>query len=1554
MDYSCSSAGGSVGYGTIESEKTSQGSPIKRMRTIPTCIIHAPACKENPTENLVSPKDIPSWQSLLHAARIRGHLAMQRLAEDLTEGTIPIVFYHRKCRNLFTMKKQLDAILTQSTEESTSSVSHKHRYIKGQRTREPLIQCQEFRSDHAIRQAAEEKQDTKILALSSRELVAAEAHYHRSCYKEYTRKDVSKSCVEVCDDESDDESETSYLEIEAECYQMLFSFTREHVISSLNVMRFSNIRKQLVDYMAAAGVKVKKSTKKHVRRKIEAEFGSNLHIINDEKGRLVMYPDKLSADTLALRNIKMKEELEQIQSNTSDMDNLLTSAALLIRIAIQNYKTKMPWPPKPSDMCDVQRYIPHPLQNFMNILLAGKQEPKSIAEKKQRLINSFCQDIVYGVSNGHMVMPKHVLLPFAVKTLTGNVEVINSLNRLGHGISYSKVEDVDTALCLQKLATGTNVGIALPDAIRPYVYATLAWDNIDRLEETLSGGGTSHRVNGIIVQPLMYGPELPKKHDDIAIPKKKARHIEPLTLSLPIYNAGERAGPPPLEPFVQDHNMPRVDTWKDNLFWILCRLFSSTDQTVSSWTGFNIQVHNEVDVCQDVVGYLPTINAPATELTTVNEVLQQSLKIKDALFLPAIVVVFDQALFAKAAEIVWKNAEKFQTIVLRLGTFHTICNLLSIIGKRFRDAGLQELCVESGVIAEGSVASVMEGRRYNRAVRFHKLLMEALLRLAWLEANHREDYDLLGRIKEQLSNFCDNISQQTFQEMREHQPTDKILKLFMLYIDHLRNANGKLSSFWVSYIDMVQLMLDLIRSSREANCNLHLESVQDMLHWCFAYDKLNYARHMSIYYAQMCRLPITHPEIHHFLESGGFAVQLGSQNPFGRIPVDQTVEETVNKDTQTSGGTKCFSLNPGAISRYYLTAEYRSAFLRQLRDMLNMKQSTLGHKDLQMTRIIKDEADVQALLTMLESNWINPFDENSQELVSISSGKLATPDITEDLLHAHESGKKAYDAFKTKRLEQEPPAKKFHDPMKKLNLKTFSNLSVKKMKTTAHGKELVLKADRNLFAHMLLVAQSRKLKMEDVLSHPLGPLPMALASPDGLMRTTNKSSLGHELQNNVVSAANIPQPCCCIIDGMALVQKMRGEGTFSELASTLLGSILIEGRTCSRIDVVFDVYRAGSIKDAERLRRGSSTGTSFKNIAPGHKLHQWRKFLANSNNKECLVTFLVKEWQAEKHRKKLNDKSLFVTRGKLCYHVTSSGTQIVSDLESTQEEADTRMLLHAAHASRSDYEAIVVVSDDTDVLVLCLAFKPQIPTNIYFKCGTKTRVKYADITKVFNALGYELSQALVSFHAFTGCDTTSAFGGRGKLGPLKLLKSSQEHMNTFNTLGQDWTLLPQVYENIEKFTCLMYNNQPGTYSVNKLRYRLFCAKKGKLESHQIPPCADSLYKHCLRANYQAKIWKSALQTSPDIPGPGGHGWKLDLSDPDGGLVIDWMEGKPAPEIVLELLVCTCSRLCEIETCMCMKNSLKCTDLCKLQTCTNQSIRTDNTAQEMDDSDSDEE
>ena len=72
--------------------------------------------------------------------------------------------------------------------------------------------------------------------------------------------------------------------------------------------------------------------------------------------------------------------------------------------------------------------------------------------------------------------------------------------------------------------------------------------------------------------------------------------------------------------------------------------------------------------------------------------------------------------------------------------FHTICTFLAVIGKRFQDAGLRDVCVESGVIADGSAASVLEGR----AIRLHRIMFEALNRLAcnefqrWIEEHHKD------------------------------------------------------------------------------------------------------------------------------------------------------------------------------------------------------------------------------------------------------------------------------------------------------------------------------------------------------------------------------------------------------------------------------------------------------------------------------------------------------------------------------------------------------------------------------------------------------------------------------------------------------------------------------------------------------------------------------------------------------------------------------------------------------------------------------------------------
>ena len=72
----------------------------------------------------------------------------------------------------------------------------------------------------------------------------------------------------------------------------------------------------------------------------------------------------------------------------------------------------------------------------------------------------------------------------------------------------------------------------------------------------------------------------------------------------------------------------------------------------------------------------------------------------------------------------------------------------------------------------------------------------------------------------------------------------------------------------------------------------------------------------------MARFPHTHPDIHQHMLQGGFSVQMGPTNTFGRLPVAQIIEESINKDVQTAGGTKGFKLKPGTVSRFYAPTEY--------------------------------------------------------------------------------------------------------------------------------------------------------------------------------------------------------------------------------------------------------------------------------------------------------------------------------------------------------------------------------------------------------------------------------------------------------------------------------------------------------------------------------------------------------------------------------------------------------------------------------------------------------
>jgi hypothetical protein len=1284
--------------------------------------------------------------------------------------------------------------------------------------------------------------------------------------------------------------------------------------------------------MQSKGInQLKDSTKKNIRHTLNDKLGNCIEIISDNKGKLLVIPNTLTVKDVVMENQCLKAELTLWKAN-SNVNNIIELASMHLRQNIMMDEKETQWPLHPENIDPNFFKVPEYLNKFFLGLLRGNSNAQDSPQRISRLVQSFSQDMIYAVTCGKQKTPKQVLLTYAVKTLIGNIEIIKTLNRLGHGISYSQVEENDTALCLQKLASNQSI---IPANIHPHVFTNLAWDNIDRLEETLTGKGTSHRVNGIAIQAPVFGPHLPR-----VFSKTKQRSITVQNDDLPVYIAGERKGPVlPIESFqvVHEYEDDARIAQNKNLVWLIARQDNTEQQKIPSWTGFNIKTRNSVIVSEDFIGYLPTINAPATDLATVFEILNQSEVIRESLQLPKIVVVMDQALFAKASEIIWKHKERYVNVILRMGAFHTICNFMSILGKRFMDAGLRDICIESGILAEGSTIGVLEGKMYNRAVHVHKCIYEAMMRLIWIEfvtwTNNKEN-EAIDSFLIEMNVLIENVCQSNLEMILKSLGFEILLDLWKKFLNYLRHDNGDLSAFWMSYIDMVEgTLLNLLRASRERNWNLHLFSIKSMIPWCFAYDKMNYARYLTVYLSQMELLPIEHPEVHQHFLNGSFSTQMSNNNPFGCIPVDQTIEVTVNKDTQTQGGTTKFSLKPGAVKRYYITAEYRSAFLNQLRKFVDVSNSEFPHTDLQSTRMQNDEDAVSRVVSTIK-NWINPFSQK-HELVIISTGIEATPNIKTDLLNAIKVGEHKYENFKTEQFKSMPPIKKFYDPMKLCKLQTFSSMC-KKQVISCQGRSIILKADRALFGKIIVIAQTRNLRMQDILCHSLGPLPWPLATPEGLLRKTNKATLAAYLQKDIPTVESIPLNSATIIDGMNLVQRIKGHQiNFGEVATDLLSMILREGHESNRIDVVFDRYQGQSIKNSERMKRGQHPGINPHNyITAALIVRQWRKFLEQTSNKTALIFYLVAEWKKPQHSERLKNKILYVTCEEKCFKITYDSNQEILDLSSTHEEADGRLLLHANHAAKEGCKAILISSGDTDVLILCLAFQDFIKAPLFQKSSNTSRTKILDIRKIAHNVGNDVCKALIGFHAFTGCDVVSSFAGKGKIGALKLLNTNNSH-DIFTNLGSEWAVSEEMMQKLEQFTCSMYSTNSHITMINELRYHLFCAKNGEIESHQLPPCQDSLKKHIQRANYQAAIWKRSLENDPGTLTPIGRGWKYVKVNGEEQLEIDWMDSQPAPQAVLDLLACTCTKICKLPKCICLSNNMKCTDMCKLKNCSNQ-------------------
>ena len=198
---------------------------------------------------------------------------------------------------------------------------------------------------------------------------------------------------------------------------------------------------------------------------------------------------------------------------------------------------------------------------------------------------------------------------------------------------------------------------------------------------------------------------------------------------------------------------------------------------------------------------------------------------------------------------------------------------------------------------------------------------------------------------------------------------------------------------------------------------------------------------------------------------------------------------------------------------------------------LHPQDKIKGHKESGSACKRRDEEDVQKVMEVI-SQWRNPF-EMADNLVSLSSGSITSSALKEDQLKAEEKGKSALVSFVQDRLTNS--AVGFFETLPRLKLGKFGEV---KKTVNQGGKSFVLQADRNLFARLLVIGQSRQIDLRDLLTHELGPVPWSLATYDGSLAKTNKSVLAKLLEDGVEILPNLTNASAVIINAMAQLQAL--------------------------------------------------------------------------------------------------------------------------------------------------------------------------------------------------------------------------------------------------------------------------------------------------------------------------------------------------------------------------------------------------------------------------------
>ena len=224
------------------------------------------------------------------------------------------------------------------------------------------------------------------------------------------------------------------------------------------------------------------------------------------------------------------------------------------------------------------------------------------------------------------------------------------------------------------------------------------------------------------------------------------------------------------------------------------------------------------------------------------------------------------------------------------------------------------------------------------------------------------------------------------------------------------------------------------------------------------------------------------------------------------------------------------------------------------------------------------------------------------------------------------------------------------------------------------------------------------------------------------------------------------------------------------------------------------------------------------------------------------------------------------------------------------EEADTRLILHAAHGT----SPAVIVAKDTDVLILLHYGMTQKSAlkELYMKIY---HYKYMDVRVIFEKVGSEVCKTLPQLHAITGCDTTTYKFNVGKVKAYRKVVKNVSSLALIKKLGKGKTVKAETIESAKKFIQTVLYNGKETETYVEIRVRQYLKMKVK-SSAPLLPDPDSMCHEIKCIHLQCYAWLNCLMYQVTELNIDDFGWKRKTHS--SGVTPVWFTGSQLPRSLI--------------------------------------------------------